>query len=153
MYLKNYTSEVAVDVTIPRIEKFLVAAGADGIQKMYTNERLTAIMFLIDFEPGKQVTIRLPSNADKCTDALWQDYQMAVPKGRKTRDDFIDQGERTAWKLVQDWVEVQISLIKLKQVETLQVFLGYVWDGEKDFYTQVKNTQYRALLSEPKKSA
>lgn len=146
MYLKNYTSEVPVDVTIPRIEKFLISAGADGIQKMYTSERLTAIMFLIDFEPGRQVTIRLPSNADKCTDALWKDYQMSVPKGRKTRDDFIDQGERTAWKLVQDWVEVQISLIKLKQVETLQVFLGYVWDGEKDFYTQVKTTNYRALL-------
>jgi hypothetical protein len=148
MYLKNYTSEVPVDVTIPRIEKFLISAGADGIQKMYTSERLTAIMFLIDFEPGRQVTIRLPSNADKCTDALWKDYQMSVPKGRKTREDFLDQGERTAWKLVQDWCEVQISLIKLKQVETLQVFLGYVWDGEKDFYTQVKTSNYRALLPE-----
>jgi hypothetical protein len=137
-----------MDVTVPRIEKFLISAGADGIQKMYTNGCLSALMFLIDFEPGKQVTIRLPSNADKCTDALWKDYQMAVPKGCKTREDFITQGERTAWKLVQDWVEVQISLIKLKQVETLQVFLGYVWNGEQDFYTQVKTANYRALLSD-----
>lgn len=147
-HIKNYTSEVPVETTISRIEKCLVDAGAAGIQKTYTNGRIDSVMFTLEVGGPKPVTIRLPSNADKCTEALWQDYKKATQRQRRKREDFIEQGERTAWKLQQDWVEVQVTLIALNQIEVLQAFLSYLWDGEKDFYTQIKSGGYKALLPE-----
>ena len=65
-------------------------------------------------------TIRLPADEEKATQALWLDYagtdiSKNTPgvcnygsRKKKTKKDFADQGARTAWKLIQDWVEVQL---------------------------------------------
>jgi hypothetical protein len=148
MYLKNYTSNVQADVTIGRIERFLVSVGINGISKKYDNGVCVALVFELEFDRDKRVNIRLPANVSACCDALWADYQKTSPKGRKNREDFTVQASQTAWKLMQDWVEVQISLIALKQVDTLQVFLSYAWDGRQDFYTRMRESGFRALLPE-----
>ncbi len=49
---------------------------------------------------------------------------------------------------MQDWVAVQMSLIQMHQAETLQVFLPFVWDGRRTFYQAVKETGFKALLTE-----
>lgn len=67
---------------------------------------------------------------------------------KKKKSDFAEQAERTAWKLVQDWVEVQLSMIQMKQADFVQVFLPYVWDGRETLYQRIKSTGYRALLPE-----
>jgi hypothetical protein len=50
------------------------------------------------------------------------------------------QSERTAWKLIQDWVEVQLSMISLKQADFVQVFLPYVWNGQRTYYQALKES-------------
>jgi hypothetical protein len=55
------------------------------------------------------------------------------------------QAARTAWKLIQDWVELQMALIKMRQAEFLQVFLPYVWNGKKTFYTALKEQNFKLL--------
>jgi hypothetical protein len=149
MNLKNYTSGIDADTTLARIERLLVSAGATGIQKLYENQQCSAIVFHIQFQPNERpLSVRLPANVGKCQEALWRDYTKSSVRGRKERSDFLEQATRTAWKLVQDWVEVQISLIHLEQVEFLQVFLPYVWDGKQTFFEHVKETGYKALLPE-----
>jgi len=162
MFLKNYTSEVPVTQTIARIEHALIKAGVSGIAKEYSptgNGEIFAITFTLRVEPMPPITIRLPADKDAAQQALWLNYAdgyelTADGKGvqhgtkKKRKGDFRQQAERTAWKLVQDWIEVQLSMIQLKQADFLQVFLPYVWDGRQTYYQALKANQFRAMLPE-----
>lgn len=144
MNLKNYTSTVPTERTIARIETLLAEAGAIDISKNYNDGRLKAICFSIQAVPeGRLVVIRLPANTEAVFDALKKEV-------KRPRDGTLEklriQAERTAWKLMQDWVEVQLSLIRLRQAELLQVFLPYVWDGERSFYTMLKEKRFAGFL-------
>lgn len=67
---------------------------------------------------------------------------------KKKKSDFAEQAERTAWKIIQDWVEVQMSMIQTGQAETLQVFLPYVFDGKKTYYQALSESKFAGLLPE-----
>lgn len=165
MFLKNYTSEVPVTQTIYRIEQVLIKCGVSGIAKEFkcVNGEVRAITFKINGQPPIQV--RLPVDVDAAWSALWMDYangDKLTPDGqriawlvssgrkKKCKTDFRQQAERTAWKIIQDWVEVQMSMIQLKQAEPLEVFLPYAWDGEQTFYGRLKSSGFRAMLPAPK---
>lgn len=142
MNLKNYTSNVPVARTISRIEQMLAEAGASGIHKEYVNGALIALAFSINLPVGRLMTIRLPANQS----AVYLTMKKSILRPRKgTLDKLNEQAARTAWKLMQDWVEVQLSLIKMQQVDVLQVFLPYVWDGKRTFYESLKDHNYIAL--------
>lgn len=152
MNLKNYTSSIPMDVTVARIERLLVDVGATGIAKEYQLGDVVALMFRLKVDPDKpEVTIKLPANVEACLNAFWKDYcSTRTPMSKKVREDFREQATRTAWKLQQDWVEVQISLIRLQQQAALQAFLPYAWDGNQTFYERLETTGFRALLPAPK---
>lgn len=161
MFLKNYTSNVPVSQTLERIDSLLVRCGATSIAKEYSGgspPKVIAVTFRIPIPDGPQVNIRLPANEAQASEALWLDYagddlqqngnfKWGCRKS-KTRKDFVQQGERTAWKLVLDWIEVQMSMIQLKQAEPLQVFLPYVWDGKRTYYDALKSGHFQAMLPE-----
>lgn len=164
-FLKNYTSEVPVSQTIYRIEQTLLRCGVTGIAKEYdAHQNVLAITFRIDFEGGSPVTVRLPADVKKAQEALWEDYISDADKSflnkegtefwggprKKSKADFKLQGERTAWKIIQDWVEVQMSMIQMKQAEVREVFLPYVWDERRKqtFFSLLKNNGFRAMLPE-----
>ncbi len=135
-----------------------------GITKEYgtTPGEITAITFNIRTAPSApQFTIRMPADKEKALQALWLDYvdgDKLSPDGnqiiawsnrkKKTRKDFVQQAERTAWKIMQDWVEVQMSMIQLKQAEFTEVFMPYIYDGEQTVYERVKAGGMRLLLPE-----
>ena len=161
MFLKNYTSNVPVSETIHRIEKVLIRCGVTGIMKEYAgvNGEIAAVTFQIE-APNGRIAIRLPVDKDRALEALWLDYvdgdilnpdrsSIAYnPRKQKRRRDFVEQAERTAWKIVQDWVEVQLSMIQLKQADTLQVFLPYVYDGTRSYYQALRESNFKGLLPE-----
>jgi hypothetical protein len=141
--IKNYTSGVPVDRTIARIEAILVRGGATNIIKDYKDGELDAVCFSV-LHPGtgKYLTVRLPANVE----SVFRSLHETVKRPREgTVEKLRDQASRTAWKLMQDWVEVQMSLIQMHQVEFLQVFLPYVWDGQRTFYTALKETGFKML--------
>ena len=143
--IKNYTSGVPVSRTIARIEEILADAGVQGISKDYKDGKLLALAFRVELNE-KPVAIRLPANIQAVYDVM----KASVKRPRRgTLGKLQEQAERTSWKLMQDWVEVQISLIKMQQADFLQVFLPYVWDGEKDFYHALKAKQFLALPAPP----
>jgi len=125
-----------------------------------TDGEIGAISFQILAATGK-LTIRLPADKERALEALWLDYADGAKLNAKgdaieeygnrkklRKQDFAKQADRTAWKIVQDWVEVQMSMIQLKQAETLQVFLPYVYNGKKTFYQSLKETNFRGLIPE-----
>ena len=163
MFLKNYTSNVPVSETIARIEKVLIRCGVLAINKEYAPppaSEITAILFSIETHKGK-VDIRLPIDTNRAWDALWKDYVgidttnqagteiWSNNRKRLHKKDFLDQAKRTAWKIMQDWVEVQMSMIQLKQAEPRQIFLPYVvTDSGETVYQMVQGSGFRALLPE-----
>lgn len=164
MFLKNYTSDVPVSRTIARIEETLIKCGVMDITKEYSpTGDVAAVIFTIKMGDDKPVSIRLPADKDSAHKALWLDYVDGEElssdgkkitewpsRKRRTHQSFREQAERTAWKLMQDWVEIQLSLIQMKQADVVQVFLPYVWDARthQTFYQALKANGFRGMLPE-----
>ena len=128
MNLKNYTSSVSVVNSINKIEHRLVSAGATHIAKVYDDEKnVKGITFQIPVN-DKSLIFKLPAKSESVFNVLWGEVRRPRPE---TKENIQQQAARTAWKLLSDWVDIQISLIKIQQVELLEVFLPYCWDPLK----------------------
>ncbi len=141
--MKNYTSQVPVDRTISLIERELAKFGATNILKNYEAGEVTSISFTI-FDPlsSKLILIKLPVKIKAVEDVLFKKYKRIRNSSiKKTRD----QARRTAWRLVLDWVQVQLSMMEMNQAEMTQIFLPYIWDGQKTFYEALKENNFKAL--------
>lgn len=147
MNIKNYTSGISVENTIARIESKLSAAGANGIMKLYNHkQKITSMVFRIDLGNGQCWHIKVPAKVEACFDAMWKQHCLHHSRPREeTKARIYEQAERTAWKLVQDWIEVQVSLIVMKQAEFLEVFMPYIWDGKETYFEQIQRGGYKAL--------
>lgn len=151
MFLKNYTSGVPVSQTIYRIEQTLIKCGVLGITKEYAPDgTVGALVFRIPIN-DKEHSVRLPAKKEEAMEALWAEYDKTHTdkwrRGRKTKKDFADQAERTAWKLAQDWVSVQMSMVQLQQAEVAEVFMPYIWDESQHqtLFQSIKAVGFKAL--------
>lgn len=142
MNLKNYTSDVSVERSVAKIERKLVEIGAKSVNKDYSEGVLCGIRFLVDIN-SQTVAFELPAKVNKVFDVLWAD--ISRPR-QDTKQRIYEQAEKTAWKLVCDWVEIQASMILLEQADTLQVFLPYalVKNGHT-FYNSLKDNGFKLL--------
>src|SRR5574343_1267827 len=112
MNLKNYTSSVPVERSVMNIEHHLVRAGAGHIAKSYdTNGVLTGITFQI-VKGNVNTVFKLPAKWEKCFEVMFKEVRKPRPE---TRERVKEQAQRTAWKILHDWVEIQVSLIQLEQ--------------------------------------
>jgi hypothetical protein len=143
--LKNYTSKVPAVNSISMIERKLVEAGSTDISKKYENETVSAIRFRM-LVNGQPLFFELPAKKDACYRVMLEKFKSGSGVDKKR---LKAQSERTAWKITLDWVEIQLSMIKMEQVEPLQVFLGYVWDPATDetFYSKLQNNNFRQLTN------
>lgn len=142
--IKNYTSAVPASRSISYIEHQLVIHGATDIVKRYgPNKELTEICFAIDTK-GARIPFMLPARVDRVEKVLMAQVRRPKP-GTKQR--VKEQAEKTAWKIISDWVAVQMSLIELGQVEFLEVFLPYVYDMNKQetFFEKMKGNGFLQL--------
>jgi hypothetical protein len=144
MNLKNYTSETPASVSMAKIEKCLVEAGATDISKKYVEGVCISIRFRM-LVNDKPVFFELPARVEACFNVLWKEVKRPQPN---TKERTRQQAERTSWKIVSDWTECQLSMIRLQQAEILQVFLPYAYNPEKDqtYYEQLKQSNFKALL-------
>jgi hypothetical protein len=141
--MKNYTSEVPVERTISRIEQALAKAGVKNVMKDFDDGEVSALYFTLpNPTTGGLSQIRIPANIEAVMKVLKERMKRPRPE---TMRRLWQQAHRTAWKIMQDWTEIQLSLIELQQVEALQVFLPYMWNGEKTYYEHLKERSFRAL--------
>ena len=142
--IKNYTSQVPSSRSITYIEHRLVSNGARDIMKQYGPEgELTAICFTIEIN-GNKIPFKLPAKVERCFDILMAQVKRPQPNTKKIKK---QQAERTAWKILADWVDIQMSLIELGQAEIMEIFLPYVYDAGKQqtFFERMKNNGFKLL--------
>ena len=147
MALKNYTSQTSASSSISWIENKLTRSGAKQILKMYDIDgRVQGLAFIIPIN-GVGMSFKLPAQVDACEKTLKSEV-------RRPRADTFKrikkQAERTAWKIVADWLDAQMAMIELSQVEFLQVFMPYLYSHaqEKTFYQISMEKGIQKLLPE-----
>jgi hypothetical protein len=144
--IKNYTSQVPASQSISYIERQLVIKGATNILKQYDNQELKAICFSFNVN-GTNRPFRLPAKVEKIYDILMSKVRKPnneIKKNRRT------QAERTGWKIISDWIDIQMALIELEQAEIMEIFLPYLYDpaSEQTFFEKIKEGGYQLLLTE-----
>ncbi|MFN8296762.1 MAG: hypothetical protein U0T69_11235 [Chitinophagales bacterium] len=143
--IKNYTSTVPAATSISRIEQYLVEAGATDISKKYNEDKFcTGIVFRLMVN-NMPLFFKLTAKTDACYKVLYAQYKRPTPD---TRKNCAKQAEQTAWKIISDWVEIQLTMIRLEQVELMQIFLPFVYDASSDktFFDKLKDSEYKQLL-------
>ena len=141
--VKNYTSQVPASRSVNRIEERLVKYGAKNILKLYESGKLIGVAFIVVVD-GLDMSFRLPARVDRVEKQL----RGLVHRPRSgTLDRIADQAERTALRLLSDWVDVQMSLIELDQVELIEVFMPYIYDYTKNktLFEKMKDTGFAML--------
>lgn len=146
MNIKNYTSSVSAEKSIADIEKILIHMGATNIAKQYINGKIESISFSIKVGDS-HVPYRLPGRVEPIK-KLFISSLKRRPTNIQTEQARI-QAERTAWKNVKEWVELQATMIKLEQVEFMEVFMPYMYSFEKDqtFYQISKANGFKQLTA------
>ncbi len=132
MPIKNYTSNVDIYTTLGQIQGCLVKHGARKIMTDYDDKgHASAICFLID-TPSGQRGIKLPANVAAV---------QAVLQRQKVKADW-EQAEKTAWRIVKDWVDAQMAILESEMVQMDEVFLPYMLNGSGEtLYQLYQNKQ------------
>jgi hypothetical protein len=141
--IKNYTSEVAAVKSINHIEKRLVENNARNIMKIYDAGHLTGIAFIVRVNDS-DMPFKIPARIDKVEKVLMDQYS----RPRKDTARIVkDQAERTAWKILADWVDIQMSLVELDQAELAEVFMPYLYNHQKEttFFDSWKSNGFTML--------
>lgn len=142
--VKNFTSSMPVIHTIAKIEELLSKIGAMHIEKFYDAGIPIGIIFSIMYNENP-LSFKIPANI-KSAEKLLREISMYRKKGTS----FLEaQAARTAWKLVYNWIEIQVNMIKLEQAEALQIFMPYVYDKalNKTLYQHLSETNFRMIGS------
>jgi hypothetical protein len=147
MNIKNYTSSVNADRSIMEIERILVGMGARNIAKEYDGFGTTsAIMFSIPKGDGF-IPIKLPARVDAVKKLFISQYKRKPTRVQIQASD--KQATMTAWRNVKEWVQLQATMIKLEQVELMEVFMPYIFRMEhgKTIFELAKENSFQKLLS------
>lgn len=150
MNLKNYTSSVPVERSIMMIEKLLMDAGATNISKSINQEskEVDGIIFLINVN-SKPILFKLPSKTEQCFKIMMKEVSSRSAFKKEVISNKRAQAQRTAWKLLFDWVSIQVSMIQIEQVELMEVFLPYAYDMQNDqtFFEKIKESGFKQLTA------
>lgn len=144
MNLKNYTSTVPASSSMAKIEKCLVEVGATDITKKYNDDKICISVSFRMMVNGSPLFFQLPIKVETCFKVLWAEIKKPQAS---TKRNVLEQAERTAWKIVSDWVEIQLSMILLQQAEIIEIFLPYVYNPETDktFFQMIKANDFKQI--------
>lgn len=144
--VRNRTSSVAPAKTAERIEKLLAEAGANRISKSYTAGELTGIEFVLMSQFGL-LAFRLPVNADGAYKVLADNNKGHLSSFR--RKQLREQAERTAWKLAQESLEIQLSQVAMNQMLLEQALLPHIIKDDLTLFDYLRQGGYQGLLAAP----
>jgi len=142
MNLKNYTSTVPAMNSAAAIEALLVEAGATSVSKWYEEKQLAGFLFQMPVGGALRV-FRLPANAERVATLMMRGKKLDATRRLSIRA----QAQRTAWRTLHEWVQIQVSMILLEQLDPLQVFLPFNYDQDtgNTFYDTVKSGSVKLL--------
>ncbi len=128
MPLLNYTTEVPASKTAGEIQEMLRKHGAVAVTIEYQEGKTTGLSFSIPLADNV-LSFRLPVKSDPVRKILMAKYKQRTwdtALQRKREQAATEQADRTAWRIVKDWIEAQLALIDVDMVRIEEVFLPYL---------------------------
>ena len=123
--LKNYTTRVPASKTAFQIAELLAKHGASQVTQEYEgtfgHANVVGVSWVMQ-TPYGEVSFRLPVNVDKCHVVLMKQ------KAMRSRDPGVayEHSRNVAWRIVKNWVEVQLALLDTEMATLDQIMLPYV---------------------------
>ena len=140
MPLLNYTTTIKVEKTASEIVGILAKHRATNIMMDYDGTgNVTGIKWRVDADQGP-LGFQLPVNIEAV-------FQVMTKQGilRSDNQKRRAQAERTAWRILKDWVEAQMALLETNMVQLEEIFLPYMLTGEQTLYQVLAAGGFKAL--------
>lgn len=132
--IKNYTSKVSASQSIAKIEDVLIDLGAKNISKEIKDGKVESLVFLIASSIDEQTySYKFPVNVSGVFVFLKSQRAGGKTLSGSQVQKLQEQAERTAWKTLLEWVQIQASMIRLQQAELNEIFLPYLYLPDKGF--------------------
>ncbi len=149
MPIKNYTTTIAAEKSVSQIQDLLRKKGARRVLVDYDEKgRPEAVAFEVELAQPADVSsaglpLRLPfrirARPEAMKRCLWADPN--VPRRYRT----LEQAERVAWRLVYNWIDVQMAFVEAGQAAMAELLLGFALSTRSDSEGRRK-TFYEVLL-------
>jgi len=135
MAILYYTTQVDASRTLGQIQAILAKAGARGVSVTFDGHgEAEALSFAVEVG-STMLNFQLPSR--------WQGVHAALKRdGVAARYRTEKHARRVAWRIVKNWVEVQMALIEAGLAELPEVFLPYALNASgQTFFESFKARQ------------
>lgn len=140
MPLLNYTTKIPAEQTAAEIMSVLVKKGATEILTHYGPTGMaTGLKWRMETANGP-VGFSLPINTEAVFEILTRDRVMRTnPEAR------MQQANRTAWRIIKEWILAQMALIETEMVTVEEVFMPYMLTGKQTLYQALSNGDLKML--------
>ena len=142
MKLLNYTTKVSAHQTVGEIIKILTARGVLNIGLSYNSLGAPdGLHWTMETDKMGLRRFALPCNSEAVFRKLTE-QRVNVHDAQLRRQ----QAERTAWRILKDWIEAQMALLETGMVDLEEVFLPYmVVDNGQTLYRYLGEGGHRTL--------
>lgn len=141
MPILNYTTQIHFEKSIMEIRQQLVRHGATRIVSDYNGLIPSAIRFSLPVN-GQEVAFSLPANYKAVLATL--EANPDVPKRYQNEEHALN----VSWRIIKDWVEVQMALVEVRLAEVAEVFLPYaIGNSGKTLFQEIKGGAMQMLQS------
>jgi excinuclease UvrABC nuclease subunit len=141
--LLNYTTEINAEKSVSEIQRRLAQAGVSQVMHGYDHEgNLNELSFRIKTQFG-DMSFRMPANVEAVQAILQRQF-----KSGRSRFTSREHATKVAWRILKDWVEAQLALLRTGQVTIEQVFLAYAQNEEgKTMYEALVERKFAGMLT------
>lgn len=119
--------------------------GATAISKEYENGKITCINFAIIKDKNK-IPFKLPARIGAIRKLFLGKLNSPTQRQKENAE---KQAERTAWKNLKEWVQLQHTMIILEQIEFMEAFMPYSMNmiSGKSLFETMKENGFKQLQS------
>ena len=117
---------------------------------------MDGFIFELFVDVDKPLLFKLPSKLDKVFARMWKDVNARTirtnAQEKARREKVMGQAERTAWKLLYEVIQVNVSLIMIDQVKPEEIFMAYLYDmkSQKTLFEKFEGAKMQNLLGDGK---
>ena len=144
MPIMNYTTRIPAQQSLSEIMALLAKKGATEIMTTFDPEGQPNGLKWRVKTPNGPTAFAMPVNIDAIFKTMTRDrVHVRDADARRV------QATNTAWRIIKDWVEVQLALLRTEMVDMEELFLPYMLWGEKTVYQTLRAGELHALQAAP----
>lgn len=139
--LLSATTTVPAERTMHEIAAILQKAGALAITTTYGGRGTPAGLGWVMHTRHGRMRFAMPVNVDAVYEVLTEQRVFVTDDDRRRA-----QAHRTAWRILREWVKLQLAIVATQMVDFEEVFLPYLMSGDQTLYRYLADSNFQPLL-------